>query len=117
MSDYDPKFLPGVGANVSGQGASVIQIESNKAVPIAIVILAIAVTLSALAFGLSVGARDAALNSENRMRADLVRIENLILREQHRIDRETRLQRVEVDELKSAFLNAGYRTHLETDKP
>jgi len=117
MSDYDPTWGPGVGANVSGQGAQVIQIESNKAVPIAMVVLSIAVTLAALAFGLSLGARDAALNSEARMRAEIARMDSLILREQNRIDRETRLQRLETDELKSAFLNAGFKTHAESDKP
>lgn len=117
MSDYDPAWTPGVGANVSGQGASVIQIESNKAVPIAMVILAITLTFAALAFGLSLGARDASLNTELRMRGEIARMEALILREQQRIDRETRLQRLETDELKAAFLNAGMKTHLETDRP
>ena len=117
MSDYDESFSRGVGASVSGQGASVIQIESNRAVPIAMVILAISLTFSALAFGLSLGARDAALNSEVRMRAEIARMDDLILREQNRIDRETRLQRLETDELKAAFMNAGLKTHLESDSP
>lgn len=117
MSDYDPSWSRGVGASVSGQGASVIQIESNKAVPIALAIMAIAITFSALAFGFAINAKDQALNTEARMRADLAQMEALILREQQRIDRETRLQRLETDELKAAFVNSGFKTHLETDRP
>lgn len=116
MSDYDPRW-PSVGANVSGQGAQVIQIESNKAVPIAVAIVAVALTLAALAFGFAVGAKDQALNTEARMARELARMEQLMLRDQQRIDRETRLQRLETDELKAAFLNAGLKTHVETDSP
>lgn len=116
MSDYDRDW-PQVGASVGGQGASVIQIESNKAVPIALIIMAIAITFAALAFGFALNAKEQAMNTEARARADIARMEALILREQQRIDRETRLQRLETDELKAAFLNAGLRTHLESDKP
>lgn len=116
MSDYDPSW-PQVGAHVGGQGASVIQVESNKAVPIVLVIMAVAITFAALAFGFAINAKDQALNTEARMRADIARIEALILREQQRIDRETRLQRLETDEMKAALLNAGIKTHLASDSP
>lgn len=116
MSDYDPSW-PGVGAHVSGQGASVIQIESNRAVPIVLAIMAVSLTLAAMAFGFALSAKDQAFNTEARMRAEVTRMESLILREQQRIDRETRLQRLETDELKAALLNAGIKTHLETDAP
>lgn len=117
MSDYDPSWSRGVGASVSGQGASVIQIESNRALPIAVAIVAVALVLSALAFGFAINAKDQAFNTEARARAEIARMESLILREQQRIDRETRLQRLETDELKAAFVNSGFKTHLETDRP
>lgn len=134
MSDYDSPWNK-VGATVSDQGASIIQLESNKAIPFLIALMGIAVVLGALALGMALGAKDQSFNTEARvrgdilkaearimetearMRSELTRMDALIIREQQRIDRETRLQRLETDELKSAFMNAGLKTHLETDSP
>lgn len=80
---------------VGTQGASVIQIESNKLVGLLVVVGLIAVLLASVALGLSIGARDMASKAE----------------------RESRLQRLETDELRAALSRAGIRTHADTDRP
>jgi hypothetical protein len=117
MDDPMEQYRNYASPDVGPYGASLIQIDSNKAMYLAIAIMAIAITFAALAFGFAMNAKDQAMNTEARTRGDLARVESLILREQQRIDRETRLQRLETDELKAAFMNAGFKTHLETDAP
>lgn len=81
--------------NVGTQAASVVQIESNKLVGLLVVVGLIAVLLASVALGLSIGARDLANKAE----------------------RESRLQRLETDELRAALSRAGIRTHDDTDNP
>lgn len=81
--------------NVGTQAASVVQIESNKLVGLLVVVGLIAVLLASVALGLSIGARDLASKAE----------------------RETRLQRLETDELRAALSRAGISTHADTDRP
>lgn len=80
---------------VGAQGASVIQVESNKLVGLLVVIGVLSILVGAVALGLSVGARDMASKAE----------------------RESRLQRLETDELRAALSRAGIRTHDDTDRP
>lgn len=76
-------------AYVDRQSASVIQIESGKLVHAALIIAFIGLTLAGIGVGLSIGARDTA----------------------QRAERESRLQRLEVDELRAAIARAGISTH------
>lgn len=78
-----------IAAEVGTQGASVIQVESNKLVGLFVVVALLAVALSSIALGLSIGARDTSNRSE----------------------RETRLQRLEVDEMKVALQTQGIKIH------
>lgn len=81
--------------SIGTQGASVIQIESNKIAGLVVIISLMAILLGALAVGLSIGSRDMAIKAE----------------------RESRLQRLETDELRAALSRAGIRTHDDTDHP
>jgi hypothetical protein len=74
---------------VSGHAASVVQIESHKLVGTLIVLSVLAISLASVALGLSVGAKETAARSE----------------------RESRLQRLETDELKVALQVQGIKTH------
>jgi hypothetical protein len=80
---------------VSGYAASVVQIESHKLVGTLLVLSVLSISLASVALGLSVGAKETAARAE----------------------RETRLQRLETDELKSAVVRAGIKLHLESDSP
>lgn len=85
MSDFQRVALGDVGP----QAASVIQIESNKLVGVFVVVALLAIGVAALALGLSIGARDIAKQAE----------------------RESRLQRLEVDEMKVALQTQGIKIH------
>lgn len=74
---------------VGSQAASVIQIESNKLVGLFVVVALLAIGIATLALGLSIGARDTS----------------------QRAERETRLQRLETDELKVALQTQGIKIH------
>lgn len=74
---------------VGSQAASVIQIESNKLVGLFVVVALLAIGIATLALGLSIGARDTA----------------------QRAERESRLQRLETDELKVALQTQGINIH------
>lgn len=78
-----------IGGDTGSQAASVIQIESNKLVGVFVVLALLAVGGAALAIGLSIGARDTAKQSE----------------------RESRLQRLEIDEMKVALQTQGIKIH------
>lgn len=78
-----------VSAEVGTQGASVIQVESNKLLGLFVFVALLAIAGAALAIGLAIGARD----------------------EAHRAERESRLQRLEVDELKVALQTQGIKIH------
>jgi hypothetical protein len=82
---------------VDRQSASINQtyVESSKLVHAALVVAFIGLTLAGIGFGLSIGARDTA----------------------QRAERESRLQRLEVDEMRAALSRAGISTHDDTDKP
>jgi hypothetical protein len=81
--------------NIGPQGASVIQIDSNRLVAPLVFVAALAISLAAISLGMAIGARDTAARAE----------------------RESRLQRLETDELRAALSRAGIRTHDDTDKP
>ena len=80
---------------VREQSASVIQIESGKLIPVALALVCVSMCIAGVAIGLSLNAIDNA----------------------HRAERETRLQRLETDELKAAVVRSGIKIHLETDSP
>ena|SRR5687768_2574970 len=90
-----PRDSSWLSPHVDRQSASVIQIESGKLVHAALFIAFAALTLGGIGLGLSISARDTAARAE----------------------RESRLQRLEVDELRAALARAGIRVHDETDKP
>lgn len=77
------------------QAASVVQIDSNKLVAPLVFVATLAISLAAVSLGMAIGARDTASRAE----------------------RESRLQRLETDELRAALSRAGIRTHDDTDKP
>lgn len=77
------------------QSASVVQIESHKLVGTLIVLSVLAIALASIGLGLSIGAKETATRAE----------------------RESRLQRLETDELKAAVVRAGIKIHLESDSP
>ena len=78
-----------IGGDTGPQAASVIQIESNKLVGLFVVVALLAVGVASLALGLSIGARDASKQAE----------------------RESRLQRLEIDEMKVALQTQGIKIH------
>jgi len=83
----------GFHAESKERSAQVIQVESSKLLLPVIFIALIACLLSGAAIGLSVGARDTANNA--------LKI----------AERETRLQRLETDELKVALKAQGIKIH------
>lgn len=78
-----------ISSDVGYQGASVIQVESNKLVGLLIVLALVAIAGAAFAVGLALGAKDDARKAE----------------------RESRLQRLEVDEMKVALQIQGIEIH------
>lgn len=78
-----------IAAEVGYQGASVIQVESSKLIGLLVVVVVLAIALASIALGLSIGARDVSNKAE----------------------RESRLQRLEVDELKVALQTQGIKIH------
>lgn len=78
-----------IAPDVGQQAASVIQVESNKFLGVFVVIGLLAIAISSVALGLSIGARDTANRSE----------------------RESRLQRLEVDEMKVALQKQDIEIH------
>jgi len=101
FSDMNPPRDPSwLSPYVDRQSASVIQIESGKLVHAALIIAFIGLTLAGVGVGLSMGARDTAQRAE--------RIS----------ERESRLQRLEIDELRAAIARAGIKVHDEgVEKP
>lgn len=87
--DEQEMFYRGISNHTGTQAASVIQVESNKLVGVFVVVALLAIGVAFLALGLSIGARDTAKQSE----------------------RESRLQRLEVDEMKVALQIQGIKTH------
>ncbi len=90
-----PREASWLSPHVDRQSASVIQIESGKLVHAALIIAFVGIALAGIGLGLSISARDTATRAE----------------------RESRLQRLETDELRAALSRAGIKTHDETDKP
>lgn len=78
-----------ISSDVGYQGASVIQVESSKLVGLLVVLSLLAIAGASFAVGLALGAKDEARKAE----------------------RETRLQRLEVDELKVALQTQGIKIH------
>lgn len=85
----DFRTVQSISPDVGQQSASVIQVESNKLITSLVAVVVLAIGLAALALGLSIGARDMAAKAE----------------------RESRLQRLEVDELKVALQTQGIEIH------
>lgn len=86
MDFRDPQSIT---ADVGYQSASVIQVESSKLVGLFVVVALLAIAGASLAVGLAIGARD----------------------DSHRAERETRLQRLELDEMKVALQTQGIKIH------
>lgn len=80
-----------IDAYADRQSAQVIQVESSKLLVPMMFITFIACLIGATALGISIGARDTA----------------------NRAERESRLQRLETDELKVALKVQGLKTHEE----
>lgn len=80
---------------LDNQSASVVQIESHKLVGTLVVLAVLAIALASVGLGLSIGAKETAARAE----------------------RESRLQRLETDELKAAVVRSGIKVHLESDSP
>lgn len=78
-----------VSPEIGQQAASVVQIESNKLVGLLIVLALLAIGLASVALGLAIGARDDANEAKSA----------------------SRLQRLEVDEMKVALQVQGIKVH------
>lgn len=80
---------------LDNQSASVVQIESHKLVGTLIVLAVLAIALASVGLGLSIGAKETAARAE----------------------RESRLQRLEIDEMNIRLELAKIPKHQPGDKP